>query len=133
MSIHLPLGLTAGGVGIWVLVFAFFGTLIKVWPAIKRLQNESDVSLRGTLTARIDKLEKQAEINNTEMRIVTHALNNERSGVDTLLHWLETGKTIPPATLKRIVAQRAAHADRFDAQMAEVTAARLAVAEYKGE
>lgn len=34
MALHLPLGLTPGGVGIWVLVFAFFGTQPKVSPRL---------------------------------------------------------------------------------------------------
>lgn len=41
--------MTVGGAGVWVLVFLFGVTLVKAWPALAKLKNDSDASLRADL------------------------------------------------------------------------------------
>ena len=140
MMLHLPtLDLTPGAVGIWVLVFALFGALIKVWPAIKKLQNESDQSLRDILLARIEKLEKridnitahhalERELSATEIGVMRHRMNNESQSVDALLHIIETGAENIATEVPRITEQRARAAETFANEMNTITAARLRIA-----
>lgn len=52
--------MTPGAYGIWLIAFGLLATLVKVWPALRRLSLEADGSLRADLLARIAKLEKDA-------------------------------------------------------------------------
>lgn len=73
--------ITLGGVGIWVLVFGLAGVIVKIWPAIKKLQNESDASLRADLMRRVTELENRLreEQKNCEQEVA--ALRNQLEGV----------------------------------------------------
>lgn len=51
---------TPGAAGVWVIVAMCALTLIKGWPALKKIGLEADASLRGTLLSRIELLEEQA-------------------------------------------------------------------------
>ena len=59
-EVEILKALTPGGVGVWTLVFLCLITLIKGWPALKKISVEADGSLRADLLARISDLEKQA-------------------------------------------------------------------------
>lgn len=61
MELSFIKDMTPGGYGIWTLVALAVVTAIKGWPALKKLQNESDGSLRADLLARISGLEKQVD------------------------------------------------------------------------
>lgn len=135
----LPSGLTPSTIGIWVLVFTVVGAVIKVWPAIKKLQNESDQSLRDILMARIEKLEKridnitahhaaERELSVAEIGVMRHRMNNESQSVDALLHIIETGAEHIALEVPRITEQRARAAETFANEMNTITAARLRLA-----
>lgn len=47
---------TAGVVGIWGLLLVVIVTAIKAWPALRKLQLQSDTSLRADLMAMIQEL-----------------------------------------------------------------------------
>lgn len=53
--------MTPGAYGIWTLVALAIVTALKGWPALKKLQVESDGSLRADLLARISTLESQVD------------------------------------------------------------------------
>lgn len=136
---HLPAGLTPGAIGIWVLVFTLLGTLVKVWPAIKKIQNEGDQSLRDSLMARIEKLEKridnitahhaaERELSVAEIGVMRHRMNNESQSVDALLHLIESGADSIATEVPRITEQRAQAAKTFANEMNTITAARLRIA-----
>ncbi|HEY8593322.1 MAG TPA: hypothetical protein VIL42_10735 [Sphingomicrobium sp.] len=59
----LPL---APGLGVWSLVFLAIITLIKGWPALTKLKNESDGSLRQDLLKRVAELESQQRIDRAQ-------------------------------------------------------------------
>lgn len=48
-----------GSVGVWTLVFIALITLIKGWPALKKMSIEADGSLRKDLLDRIGSLESE--------------------------------------------------------------------------
>lgn len=112
----------AGVYGIWSLVAMAVLALIRGWPALRKMSNDADASLRGDLMGRIVSLEKhverledqigrERERHNTEMSLQRHALNNERMSLDALLMLLETNpdKAAQAVTLiKENRAQRAA-------------------------
>jgi hypothetical protein len=52
-------GLSWSGAGIWTGVVLLVAAIVKAWPHLRKLSNESDASLRHDLMERIDKLEKQ--------------------------------------------------------------------------
>ncbi|MFS0771026.1 hypothetical protein [Sphingomonas sp. 1P08PE] len=61
--------LTPGGVGIWVLVFGFFGAMVKAWPALKKLANEREA---GALAARAEDMEDMRKrISDLEAKVET--------------------------------------------------------------
>jgi polyhydroxyalkanoate synthesis regulator phasin len=49
----------ASGMGVWALVGLAVVTLIKGWPALRKLSIEAEGSLRKDLLERIDSLEKE--------------------------------------------------------------------------
>lgn len=137
MTAMLPTGMTPGAVGIWTLVAVMVGALIKAWPALKKLQNESDQSLRDTLMARIETLEKridtmtltaatEREFHSAEMGLMRHRLNNESQTVDALIRILRDGPDRAASMIPDITDQRARAADQFAREMNTINAARLA-------
>lgn len=48
---------TPGAVGIWTLLAVVLVALIKAWPALAKIANEGDASLRTALLTRITNLE----------------------------------------------------------------------------
>lgn len=55
----LELARNASGAGVWTLVVIAIITLIKGWPALRRLSIEADGSLRRDLFTRIRELEEE--------------------------------------------------------------------------
>lgn len=96
----LPLdvqGLTIGGAGTWTLVVVVALALIKAWPALRKLQNEADNSLRADMLKRIDDLEKTIKDERTasyndriacgeRISIMERRLSEERRECDNKLH-----------------------------------------------
>ena len=74
--------LTPGGVGIWVLVFGLFGTMVKVWPALKKLANERETGALASraedmddMRKRIGELETKVERANDDATIAKDSAN----------------------------------------------------------
>ena len=118
--------------GVWGLLLAMVVALVKVWPALKKIQTESDSSLRENLLGRIKTLETRldtiSEFHAAEMGVMRHRLNNESASFDALLNLLKSGANFAPETLERIETTRADAARFFANEMNTITAARLAAA-----
>ncbi len=50
-------GLSWTGAGVWTGVVLLIGYIVRVWPTLKKIQSESDASLRSDLLKRISELE----------------------------------------------------------------------------
>lgn len=81
-------GLSPGAVGTWTGVVILVAALVKAWPHLRKLTNESDASLRHDLMERIDKLEKQqsderreCDRQMTELHSEIRGLRDELAGV----------------------------------------------------
>lgn len=57
--------ITFGGIGIWAVFLTLIVALVRIWPAIKKLQNESDASLRADLMKRVTELESRLQSEQT--------------------------------------------------------------------
>jgi hypothetical protein len=73
-AVLVQLASKGGSVGVWTLVFIALITLIKGWPALKKMSIEADGSLRKDLLDRIGSLE--AEIR-SERKACDERLNEQ--------------------------------------------------------
>jgi hypothetical protein len=94
----LPGGLTVGSVPIWALLATVLLALFKIWPAIKRLQNESDASLRTDLMRRVTELEKHLLDEQRECDRRISDLQSKLDGVlrQFLAYQLAVEQAVPP-------------------------------------
>lgn len=131
MSGIVPTSL-AGVAGVWALAGAILLAIVRAWPALKKIQTESDTSLRENLLSRIKDLEtridKISEFHAAEMAVMRHRLNNESASFDALIGLMKAGTNFSPETLQRIEAARAEASAQFISEMNTITAARLAAA-----
>jgi flagellar motility protein MotE (MotC chaperone) len=78
--------------GVWTLVIIALVTLIKGWPALRKMSLEADGSLRKDLFARIHELEEQQARERTEaneaLREVYRQLETERAECNAKLEEL---------------------------------------------
>jgi len=113
--------MTPGAYGIFVLVVIAIGTLIKVWPSLRKMNIEADGSLRSDLLGRIGTLERHVatleaklsedqERHAAEMQIMRHRLNNETAALDALLLLLEAAPEKVAENISRIKEMRHARA-----------------------
>ena len=100
-----------------LMVVAAILTLIKGWPALKKVQSESDASLRDTLLQRIATLETtvtrlESELRSerdrhaAEMALILNRLNNETQSLDALLLLIEAAPEKVPDNIGRIKEMR---------------------------
>lgn len=80
--------MTPGGWGIWTLVTIVAAALIRMWPAMKKLQNEADGSLRHDLLLMIADLRKELAIEKQRCADSETALNAEIGKLHGQIHEL---------------------------------------------
>jgi hypothetical protein len=114
---------TAAVVGIWGVLLTAVITAIKAWPALRKLQLESDASLRGDLLARVGALEaevielrkaleRERHRHADEMEDVRHELNNETQSLDAFILLAEANPERVIDQLPKIKEMRARHRER---------------------
>ena len=112
---------TGGGVlGIWGVFFIALITLIRVWPALKKVQAESDASLRTALLARVESLETRLASLERELAVeralrsdVEHDLVNERGSFDAFIMLAEANPDKVLERLQAIKEERRLHRERM--------------------
>lgn len=115
---------TGGGViGIWGLFIIALVTLAKAWPVLRKVQADSDASLRSDLLQRVDELEsevralRQAFDRERDRHAMVeadlrHDLNNETASFDAFLLLAEANPEKVLEQIPRIKEMRSAHRDR---------------------
>lgn len=114
---------TPGAIGIWTLVAIIIVALIKGWPALKKIQAESDSALRTDLLRRIDTLETRvADLEKlltrremehaAAMEDVQHELANETQSLDSFILLAEANPERVLEQLPKIKELRARHKER---------------------
>lgn len=88
---------TPGAAGIWLLVAMCAMTLIKGWPALKRIGLEADASLRADLLERIGDLEAALAQERRDCDRQIEELRKEVSGLQRQLiaFQLASGQPLP--------------------------------------
>lgn len=80
--------MTPGSWGIWTLVLLAFGAMVKVWPSIKKLQNEADGSLRHDLLLMIADLRRELAVEKQRCSDSEEKLNREIGQLHGQIHEL---------------------------------------------
>lgn len=131
---------TPGAVGIWVLVAGVIAAAIKVWPSIKKLQNESDGAMRADLLLRIQTLENAAAqrdaqheaervMHEAQQGISRHQINNLKQCLTALLMLLKRVDDPRVQEAVQLIEEMRARQEELEAQeKAAVTQARLLAA-----
>jgi hypothetical protein len=93
--------------GVWALVVVAIITLIKGWPALRKLSLEADGSLRKDLFARIHELEEQLAVERRDCAVKLEELRAEVVGLHRQMvtqQLISTGKfrDFPPATAESV-------------------------------
>lgn len=114
------MGSAAGIVGIWGLFLTAVITAVKVWPALKKIQNESDASLRadllarvGVLEARVTSLEKELAWERALRADAEHDLASERQSFDSFITLAEMNPDKVFERLPEIKETRRQHRERM--------------------
>lgn len=75
-------GLSWSGAGIWTGVVLLIAAIVKAWPHLRKLSNESDASLRHDLMEQVDKLWKQLSDERRECDKALDGLRTELKAVN---------------------------------------------------
>lgn len=109
--------------GIWTIALIALVSLIRAWPALRKLTLESDGALRGDLIARINSLETriadlekllalEQQRHAAELEDVRHELNNETASLDAFILLAEANPDRVIEQLPKIKEMRARHRER---------------------
>jgi len=81
----------------WGLLVAFLVTVLKIWPAVRKLQNESDASLRTDLMKRVKELEDRLRDEQRECEQQIAELRGQLDGVmrQFIQYQIAVGQAIP--------------------------------------